>query len=139
MFTSEKNRKALLRTLIIYVCLTAVTAIFGSIYEVYSHNVYSTHMYFAWCFPLIGVAIYALLFFLPIKRVPNMLTACVYNFGVAMLTMRSIFIGVIEIYGTSNKPMVTTYTVLSIVFLITGAILYAIGLAMFFLKEKGNK
>ena len=49
-----------------------------------------------------------------------MATACVYNFGVAMLTIRSIFIGVIEIYGTTNRVMLTIYTVLSIVFLVIG-------------------
>ena len=134
MFTSEKNKKAVLRTLIIYASLTVVTAIFGGIYEFFSHNVYSAHMVFAWAFVLFGVIPYLLFFLLPIKRVPSMLTACIYNFGVAMLTVRSIFIGVIDIYGTTNAPMLMIYTILSVVFLTLGALLYFFGL--FFFKEK---
>jgi len=82
-------------------------------------------MYLAWIIPCaLGVVVYLAMAFIPMEKVPGMLTACVYNFGVAMLTIRSIFIGVIEIYGTTNSAMLTTYTVLSIVFLSIGGAAY---------------
>ena len=82
-------------------------------------------MYLAWIIPCtLGVGVYLILAFVPIKQVPGTLVECIYNFGVAMLTVRSIFIGVIEIYGTTNKAMLATYTVLSIIFLVLGGSAY---------------
>ena len=60
---------------------------------------------------------------------PGMLTESVYNFGVAMLTVRSIFKGVIIIYNTTNDAMVLVYTIMAIVSLVIGAVLYIIGLS----------
>ena len=129
MFISESNKRATLRTLIIYAGVTAFVALFGAVYEVFSHNVYSANMVFAWVYPLVfGIALLYLPLFLlscfsKIKYVPGTIPACVYNFGVAMVTIRSIFIGVVEIYGRTNKNMVAAYTVLSILFLVAGALL----------------
>ena len=53
-----------------------------------------------------------------------MVPATIYHFGVAMGTVRSIFIGVLEIYGTTNKNMVTAYTVIALIFIIAGVGLY---------------
>lgn len=114
MFISEKNKKATLRTLFIYVGVTLFVALFGGIYEIYSHNVYSANMVFAWAFTLgFGVGMYLLLYLLPIKQVPGLITSSIYHLGVALLTFRSIFIGVLEIYGTTNEGMVLTYSILS--------------------------
>ena len=114
MFISEKNNKQVLRTLIIYIGITLFTALFGFIYELNSNNVFAFEMAFAWRYPLVlGVGMYAALRFLPIKRVPGILTASAYNFGVGIITMRSIFIGVIKIYGTTNALMTNMYTVFS--------------------------
>lgn len=103
-------------------------------------------MYLAWIIPCtLGVFVYLLLAFIPMEKVPGLITACVYNFGVGMLTIRSIFIGVIEIYGTTNTTMLTIYTVLSIVFLAIGgsAYLAIIGYEIFKLlkhnKAKNNQ
>ena len=82
-------------------------------------------MYLAWLIPcFLGVGVYLALAFAPIDKVPGTLIECIYNFGVAMLTVRSIFIGVIEIYGTTNKAMLATYTALSIIFLVVGGSAY---------------
>lgn len=114
MFISEKNNKQTLRTLFIYIGVTLFVALFGIVYELNSNNVYAFEMAFAWRYPLVlGVGMYAALRFLPIRRVPGILTASVYNFGVGIITMRSIFIGVIKIYGTTNALMTNMYTVLS--------------------------
>ena len=82
-------------------------------------------MWFAWIWVLcFGVVPYLLLYFLPIAKVPGSVSETTYNLGVAMLTTRSIFIGVIDIYGTTNRTMVIVYTVISIVFLASGFLMY---------------
>ena len=125
MFTSEKISKNVMRTLFIYIGITLFVILFSTIYEINSHKVYSADMVFAFIYPLIfGVGMYTLLRFIPIVRVPGIIPATIYNFGVAMLTVRSIFIGVLKIYGTTNRAMVVIYTVLALTFIIIGFGLY---------------
>ena len=125
MFISEKIKTNTLKSLYIYIGITIFIGLFGAIYEMNSNNVFSPAMYLAWIIPCtLGVGVYLILAFAPIKQVPGTLVECIYNFGVAMLTVRSIFIGVIEIYGTTNKVMLATYTILSIVFLVLGGSAY---------------
>lgn len=125
MFISEKLKRNTLKSLYIYIGVTIFIGLFGAIYEMNSNNVFSPAMYLAWIIPcILGVGVYLTLTYAPIKQVPGTLVECIYNFGVAMLTVRSIFIGVIEIYGTTNRVMLTIYTVLSIVFLAIGGSAY---------------
>ncbi len=125
MFTSEKISKNVMRTLFIYIGITLFVILFSTIYEINSHKVYSADMVFAFIYPLIfGVGMYTLLRFIPIARIPGIIPATIYNFGVAMLTVRSIFIGVLKIYGTTNRAMVVIYTVLALTFIIIGFGLY---------------
>ena len=134
MFTLEKNNRKITRTLFIYVSVTLFVALFGFIYELNSNNVFAFEMAFAWIYPLIfGVGTYLTIRLIPVAKAPSLLTACVYNTGVGLITVRSIFIGVIKIYGTTNNVMTSTYTILSIVFLVGGVILYILGL---FLPKK---
>lgn len=125
MFTSEKISKNVMRTLFIYVGVTLFIGLFSAIYEINSHNVYSASMVFAFRYPLVlGVGMYLAMRFLPTDKVPGMVPATIYHFGVAMATVRSIFIGVLEIYGTTNRIMVAIYTVIALIFLIVGVGLY---------------
>ena len=142
MFISEKIKTNTLKSLYIYIGITIFIGLFGAVYEIFSHNVFSPAMYLAWLIPCaLGVGVYLLLAFAPIDKVPGTLTECIYNFGVAMLTVRSIFIGVIEIYGTTNRAMLATYTVLSIVFLAIGgsAFLAIILYSLISSKRKNNR
>ena len=137
MFISEKNRKTVLKELILYIGITAFIALFGFVYEQFSNGVNSNYMWFAWVWVLgFGVVPYILLYLLPIKRVPGTITECVYNLGVAVLTTRSIFLGVLQIYGKTNSKMVIVYTVLAILFLVAGVTLYLFGL---FNKKEATK
>ena len=139
LFISEKNKKnTVLKELILYIGITAFIALFGIIYEQFSNGVNSNFMWFAWVRPLIaGVGVYALLYFLPIKKVPGMLTECIYNFGVAMFTVHSIILGVLQIYGKTNSKMVLAYIILFHIFMLGGIILYVVGLILD--KKKGTK
>lgn len=67
---------------------------------------------------------------LPIKRAPGFLTECVYNFGVAMITFRSIYKSVIIIYNTTGDSIIMAYTILSIIGLVVGLVLYIIDLLL---------
>ena len=137
LFTSEKNKKTVLKELMLYVGITAFIALFGFVYEQFSHGINSNYMWFAWAWVLgFGVLPYLALFLLPIKKVPGTLSECVYNLGVAILTTRSIFIGVLQIYGKTNSKMVLVYTILAIVFLVAGVALYLYGL--FTQRKKQN-
>ena len=129
LFTSESNKKTLFKKLIAYIGITAFIALFGFVYEQFSHNVHTFYMWFAWIWPLgFGVIPYLLLYLLPIKKVPGLISESIYNLGVALLTARSIYIGVIVIYNTTGETMILIYTILSIVCLTLGVLLYFVGL-----------
>ena len=137
MFTSEKISKNVMRTLYIYIGVTLFIGLFSTIYEINSHKVYSASMVFAFVFPLVlGVGMYLLIRLLPTKRVPGILPATIYHFGVAMATVRNIFIGVLEIYGTTNKNMVAAYTIIMWISLSAGLALYLFILIYWTIKTK---
>lgn len=139
MFISEKNNKQVMRTLFIYIGVTAFVMLFSLIYELNSNNVYAFEMAFAWRYPLVlGVGMYLAMRFIPSKKVPGLLTACSYHFGVGIITMRSIFIGVIKIYGTTNTAMTNIYTVLSWLFVPPMVIIYLIIIIYWFVKRDKN-
>ena len=122
-----------------YLGITAFIALFGCVYEQFSHNVHTFYMWFAWIWVLgFGFVPYLLLYLLPIKQMPGYLTECVYNFGVAMITFRSIYKGVIIIYNTTGDDMIMAYTVLAIIGLASGLVLYIIGLLLNKKQESKN-
>ena len=131
MFILAKNKKALFKSLILYICITVFIAIFGFVYEQFSHNVHTLYMYLAWLWVLgFGVIPYLLLYLLPIKIMPGFITECIYNLGVAFLTARSIYCGVIIIYGTTGEQMIMVYSILASICLIAGSLLFVFGLLM---------
>ena len=137
MFISEKNPKTVLKELILYIFLTAFIALFGFVYEQFSNGVNSNYMWFAWAWVLgFGVLPCLALYFLPIKKVPGTISECAYNLGVAILTTRSIFLGVLQIYGKTNSKMVIVYTILVIVCFAASVALYLYGL---FSKKEETK
>ena len=131
MFTLASNKRDLFKKMMVYLGITAFIALFGCIYEQFSHNVHTFYMWFAWIWVLgFGFVPYLLLYLLPIQKVPGLIPECIYNFGVAMLTFRSIYKGVIIIYNTTGDTMILVYTILSICSLFLGITLYIIGLLL---------
>ena len=115
--------------MVLYIGITAFIALFGIVYEQFSHHVDTFYMWFAWIWPLIfGFVPYLLLYVFKAPRVPGLLSECFYNLGVALLTVRSVFKGVIIIYNTTNDGVVLVYTILTVVSLSIGVILYITGL-----------
>ncbi|MBQ9590495.1 MAG: hypothetical protein IJR29_09950 [Butyrivibrio sp.] len=89
-------------------------ALFGAIYEVFSHDVYSYFMIYAFAIPLVmGVLFYSILLIMNKYPVPRFLE--IWNTAIATLSIGCVFNGVLEIYGTTNS--------LIVVYPIAGAIL----------------
>ena len=108
---------------LVYLSVSLFCALFGAIYEHFSHGVYSGFMIYAFAFPL---TFGALLFFamsLAGWRLPRRLPFNLYNAGIASLTVGSIFRGVLDIYGTTNSLM-AVYWVLGTGLTLIGAAMY---------------
>lgn len=101
-------------------------ALFGAVYELFRHSVFSYYMLYAFMIPLVGRA---LLFFLIEYfqwKIPGKVSRSLWQFGIATLTVGCLLQGVLEIYGTTNRLMIV-YWVTGGVFLIGGAAAYFTG------------
>ena len=129
MFTSDKTAddSRYISVLGVYLSITVFSALFGAVYELFSHGVYSYFMIYAFAFPmLLGV----LPFFGMWKRrkaFPGLLAAQLIHAGLAALCIGSIVQGIIEIYGTEN--------VLINVYWIVGGMLTAAGWLLAVLRK----
>ena len=81
---------------------TVFLAVFGAVYEVFSHGVYSYFMIYAFFIPLVmGVIPYTAL---ELKGLcPGSVSLKLWNAAMATLATGSLFKGVLEIYGTTNS------------------------------------
>lgn len=97
MYTSDTEKK----TARVYLWVSLFCALFGIVYECFSHGVFSACMAFAFLFPLLGGALpfWALRF---AKKHPGSGCAAVYHCGIATLTTGSMVEGALAIYGTTN-------------------------------------
>ena len=90
------------RTAFKYLLATVSTALFGCVYEHFSHGVWSAWMVYAFAFPLLlGVLPFS---WMSLRRKPHPRPwVCrLHHAGVATLTVGSIMEGVLAIYGTTN-------------------------------------
>ncbi len=121
MFTSGTERKLSAKQKLILIDLIAALfcALFGAVYEVFGHGVYSYGMLYAFAFPLaLGVLPLYLIDVLHAPY-PNKTLRSVWHAGIATLTVGSIVTGVLEIYGTTN-PLTLVYWILGGVAVLTG-------------------
>lgn len=87
-----------------YLFAAAALLGFGLVYECFSHQVYSSFMLGAFLLPLLlGALPCALLERAPHRFRPGALTRCFWGSGIAALSAGSLFRGVLEIYGTTNR------------------------------------
>ena len=122
MYISVNQKDQAVRTAHNYIRISLFIALFGAIYELFSHEVYSYHMIYAFVIPLAGGA----LPFLAIamgraKRYPGKISRSLYHAGIATLTVGSIMSGVLAIYGTTNNLLGAYWIIGGL--LITGALL----------------
>ncbi len=104
------------KTGFVYLFISLFCVLFGVVYEYFSHEVYSYYMLYAFVFPLVGGVLPFFVFSFFTKRLPGRIACNLYHSGIAALTIGSIFEGVLEIYGTTNR-LVLVYWVLGAVFL----------------------
>ncbi len=129
MCTSKRQSRHgnALKTMIVYLGVSAFCLTFSSVYSLYGHGVRSASMSFMFLYPLLGGA----LVFLPLRvfgplpdGIPHYrLFYNLYNSGIAALILGSALRGVFEIAGTSSP-----YTVF---FPVAGWLLAGIGVLGF--------
>lgn len=106
----------------IFLCISIFTALFGAVYELFGHGIYSYFMLYAFAFPLVlGVLPYVFCLVRKVKKCSR-LGIRFWNAGIITLTVGSLFQGVLEIYGTTNK-LAIVYQIAGILFLLGGIIL----------------
>ena len=129
----ELNRKRAAKTALVYLLVSLFFVLFGAVYEIYSHEVYSYYMLYAFAFPLVGgTLVFNILSFLKLQKYPNAIACNLYHSGIATLTVGSVVQGVLEIYGTTNT-LSDYYWYVGIVLIVTGAIAGIVG---FFLRHR---
>ena len=113
------REKKLLSTIRKYLLAAAFCAVFGIVYELFSHEVYTPYMYLACLIPLSGGTVPYLIIHMARAPLPAALSSVLYACGIATLTVGSIMQGVLVIYGTTNRLMP--------IYAIAGAVLLVVG------------
>ncbi len=86
-----------------YLILTVASAVFGGVYELFSHYVYSYPMIYAFGYPLSALCFWVILAFRSPRAVLKKAAAQLMRGGVFTLMIGSIIRGVLEIFGTTNR------------------------------------
>lgn len=110
---------------------TLFAALFGAVYEAFSHGVYSYCMIYAFAFPLVLGVLPLILIGILRAPYPNRVIRSMQHAGIATLTVGSIVSGVLFIYGTTS-PLTCAYW-------IAGGILTALGAAVYLISLSKNR
>ena len=124
MYTSVKQRK---KYMLWHFIAAVFFAVFGMVYELFSHGVFSPFMAFAFTIPLVAGGILQSILLKTKVRIPD-LALRLWNYAIALLTVGSIWKGVLDIYGTTNR--------LIVYYPIFGGILLLLAVVQFILKKK---
>lgn len=101
-----------------YLLVSLLCALFGAVYEVFSHGVYAYGMLYAFAIPLLGGVLPSLLFALCGKRLPREASRLLWAFGVSALTVGSLFHGALQIYGTASELTVVYWIIGGLCFMV---------------------
>lgn len=99
-----------------YLYFSIFVLIFGIIYEIFSHGVYTPYMYLAFLIPFVLGVIIKLIFVYTKINIP-IISNSLYNAFINTLTIGSIFNGVLIIYGTTNN-LLLIYWIISLLLLL---------------------
>ena len=100
---TERTGRRMLRTAFAYLLIALFCALFGAVYEMFSHGVFSFFMLYAFLWPLAGGALPFVELAMLDRRQPKGRSCGLWHAGIAALTVGSIVQGVLEIYGTTNR------------------------------------
>lgn len=128
MFISGKDhpRWRMAKTGFVYLLMTIICALFGAIYERFSHDVFSYYMIYAFAFPLVGGVLPFFSLAYSSLRLPGRFSLNLYHSGIAAMTVGSMFQGALEIYGTTNG-FVCVYWAVGTALLLCGVGTWGIG------------
>ncbi|MBR0081267.1 MAG: hypothetical protein IJP98_00850 [Clostridia bacterium] len=125
MFTSDtkQGRGPYRKTVTAYLIVTLFCALFGGVYEIFGHGVFSFPMLYAFAFPLAGGV--TPFFFLMTHKIayPPSFSAGSCHAGIATLTVGSLVTGALEIYGTTS-PLLAAYWIVGTALLAVGVLSY---------------
>lgn len=120
MSTSVENR--IQPHLVCNLAGTVFLALFGAVYEMFSHGVYSYFMIYAFAFPLVmGVVPYTIMLLKNVR--PERLPLLLWNSAIATFATGSLFYGVLQIYGTTNS-LIVVYPIAGLALAIPALILF---------------
>jgi len=130
------DKKSINQIRIWYAGAVIMCVVFAFIYEQYSHGVYSGYMMLAFLFPLAGGILLEIIYRITKKYLSGKHIQCrksrlyteLISGGVIWLTLGSLYSGVLEIYGTTNR--------LTIVFWMAGTGLCIAGITVYLIKLK---
>ena len=126
------NKRSLRKNTVVWIGITAFCGIFSTVYEHFSHGVFSPFMVWLFAIPLLGAALpYAVLSLPPIEKSPGRFIRNIYNSGIATLCVGSCMRGVTDIYGTS--------TIYESVYWIVGLFFIFVGIVAFILKPAESR
>ncbi len=123
-------KKTHLKTCLIYLGVSIFVLIFSLVYSIFSHEVYSDYLSYAFLYPLIGgsVVYLCLHFTKKFSKWPYNF----YNAGLATITVGSVLCGVNEIAGADTLYYLLFYligwilVILSVILLVLGIIISVI-------------
>lgn len=122
MLDIKKTKKQIYK----YFIISMVFLVFGFIYELYGHGVYSYYMIYAFVVPLtLGFIVYGLIYKFHFYQYLSDIGMSIYNSFILALTLGSTMMGFLEIYGTTNK-LIFVYVILSFIFMIMSIIINVI-------------
>lgn len=136
LYTSDikKKRKRILKTALIYFAVSLFCVLFGAVYEIFSHGVYSYFMIYAFLIPLAGGALPWLLMVFSLcgrdRRLPKTAVQTLYHCGIISLTVGSLMTGVLNIYGTTNR-LTSVYWAAGAALILSALILYGVDHLLF--------
>ena len=116
--TLDDKSKEMMSSVFWQLIFAIFCALFGAVYEIFSHEVYSYFMIYAFAIPLIlGVLIPFLLLKFAKMRVTGPALS-IWNMAIATLTIGCIFRGVLDIYGTTNRMIIVYPFVSALLFVL---------------------
>ena len=129
MSTSDtaKEQRTLRRAALAWLLAAAFVAVFSRVYQVFSHDVWSASMVFAFMYPLLGGALPLTVCALcSVRVIPGRLCRWLLSAGLAALTVGSVLSGVLEIYGTANR-LLAVYRFVGWPLVVLAVLLYLLG------------
>ncbi|MCC8122100.1 MAG: hypothetical protein LIO58_00940 [Oscillospiraceae bacterium] len=107
-----------------YLLFALLCALFGAVYEQFSHEVYSAYMIYAFAFPLaLGALPLFTLARAACRRLPGKRPLALYRAGIVTLTIGSLLQGVLDIYGTTNA-LLRVYWLAGLALAVAGIVWY---------------